>query len=310
MARSGEQGQSDVSVDALLALADGSLLRQMGEVTADAVKVLESASQTALAIKNASREQLLVVLRELVVAEETLPGLENLKATLIEQGMPIEDSPLSLHGYATLIAKGGIKGFADLKRAEFEILPIRERHGETAFKTAEAIMAEAEDRQTGFRPWPGYGVYPPHDHGEEAFLSDITNDQDDRSPGQEYRRVIQTPFVEVEPGLVLAVRHCHKENGPSAWLDPAYRLVVKVADLEEIYPPDADPREPKRDTYNMRHGKVYANMAGGRIWYNDETINSNVHLAEAADREVIEKLTLTGKSLHDLLLKQQEAGED
>ncbi len=181
---------------------------------------------------------------------------------------------------ADIAAVRGIQGFIDSKKTEVEARPARQQHREASFGVAHGFLTSLTEedyaRMSRYQQQTGK---PFRQHLKAKESGDIT----------------LFPFVEVAPGQELALRHLHGNN--PGIQDAGFQLVVKVEGMGEI-----EDGSPFPELTNA--GVVYATISdkdGSLIRYEEEILNTNALLAEAADREVTAKLQLVTEGLRELL---------
>lgn len=284
MAESGESPQG-LGIEELMALADGTLLRQMGAVSTQVTTVLEDALEVARAIEAGNLEKLTQALGE-AASGEAAPALEALKETLVSHAPLVEASPLARAAISlgTSDIAVGVEAFAQTELAKRLVsrdkLPLREQHRQTAFDIASAHYqnidydkAEAYFKKTGNY---FHRIYVP----SYLYGRDARGDRD------------QFTFPQTASGQAMTFRRIMSNTGEVD--SEGFSLVLKLEPLDDPLHPDNMPNPLGGD--HKHYGVLYATLTdkdNSTIRYTEPEINKNVVLAEAADRDLIEKFQQT-----------------
>ncbi|HYF97198.1 MAG TPA: hypothetical protein VD947_04145 [Patescibacteria group bacterium] len=273
---------SGMTLDTLRKLADGSLIKELGQIGTEVITALDSAVQLTTALQGSNREDIAEALRHLDLSEGELPDLGQLKDSLAVDPDAARTSGLT---FAFLRSGSGdnrgIQSFIDARNAKSDTLASRQEQRQQAFDIANTFYGSLtrEDWRKCHETTPQGKYRFVYSTKTHTGLGDVTC----------------FPFIEVEPGQFISLRELSSNvDGVDKM---GFQLAVKVKDMglvrsggwQEIY-----------TDLGIPYATIY-DKEDSTITYADDFVNDNAVLADMSDQEVVSKLEIVTQGLREKL---------
>lgn len=277
-----DQQAPSMTLDTLRKLADGSLVRELGEISTKVITALDSAVQITTALQGSNREEITESLRQLALAEEGLPGLEELKDRLAIDPNVAGESGLTV---AFLRAgngnNGGVQSFIDTKNAKFDTLASRQEQRQQAFDIAHAFYRSLTEND-----WQKCHQITPKGKYRFVYSTKTHTGLGD---------IMCFPFIEVEPGQFISLREL--SSNVDGVNEIGFQLAVKIKGMGQVH--DGGFFESYSDI-GVPYATIY-DQGDSTIAYADDFVNDNAVLADMSDQEVVAKLEVVTQGLREKL---------
>jgi hypothetical protein len=286
----GHRPTQGISAETILALANGTLLQQLGELSTRIISALGDAVEVSRAIEAGSLEKLAEALEQAASEEDNSVVLQTLKEAVGDQ--PFAEPSLlaraAISGVTPATAVS-VEAFAQrelaIRLAARERLPLRQEHRRTAFDIADQFYKELDyERAEAFTAQTGHYFHRIYVPGR-LYGPDAQGDQD------------QCVFVPTASGQEMTLRRL--DHNTDEGRKVGFSLVLKLEPTDDPLHPDNVSTGPGGGY--RRFGVLYATLTDkedSTIQYTNPEVNDNAVLAEAADRDLIEKFRETTEALN------------